>query len=168
MKLSPTSPCLGWVVVLDNMDEASRDRLREDAQTIYGSPWALALKDFFALAKRDLSLFGLTKENALAMTVRQYVYLRWFDEVAAQVAKILKTLTVPQSDAMKRASEHCLKVSGEESTLVFVRRYFGLKNFTEAENISVADFIIARKDQYNDSMLKYCLNEIQRQQFKKT
>ena len=116
MIVSPTAPCVDWIVLLDNMDEESRDRLREDAQNVYGSPWGLALRDFFALAKRDLSFFGLTKAEALKMTVRQYVYLKWFDEVSEQVANTLKRLISPQTEMSKRAAEHLLKVSGEEST----------------------------------------------------
>ena len=42
-----------------------------------------------------------------------------------------------------------------------------MKNFTEAEEITVADFIVARKDHYNDCAFKYYFNDIQRQQFKK-
>jgi len=167
MTLSPTSPCVDWVVLLDNMDAESRERLREDAESVYGSPWGLALRDFFALAKRDLSFFGLTKDTALKMTVRQYVWLKWFDEVCEQVVNILHRLTAPQSDTARKASEQLLKVGFDESTLVFVRKYFGLKNFTEAESITLADFILARKDHYNDCVFKYYFNDIQRQQFKK-
>lgn len=167
MILSPTDLCVNWVILLDNMDEESLKKLRDDAQSVYGSPWGLALKDFFALAKRDLSFFGLTKDTALKMTVRQYVWLKWFDEVCEQVVNILHRLTAPQSETARKASEQLLKVGFDESTLVFVRKYFGLKNFTEAESITLADFILARKDHYNDCVFKYYFNDIQRQQFKK-
>lgn len=166
MKLSPTDPFGKHILLLTNMDEESKKRLQEDAESVYGSPWQLTLRDFFALSKGDLSYIGLTKSTQLKASVRQYVWMKYFEEVVQQVAAILKALVHPHTSDADRASEKCLKMGFEESTLVFVRNYFGLHSFTEAENTILSDFIIAKKDTYNNAVFQFTMNELQRQKFK--
>lgn len=167
MILDPTSAYAGHILLLENMDEESKARLRADAEAVYGTPWALALKDFFALSKGDLSYLGLTTETAEQASIRQYIWMLYFKEVCEQVAVILKKLVVPQTAEQEMASKSCLKMGFEESTLIFVRKYFALHNFTEAENITLSDFLIAKKDSFNGAIYQKAMNDIQRQKFKR-
>ena len=167
MRIDPESPYIRHLILLDNMDEESRKRLQEDAERVYGSPWGLALKDFFALSEGDLSYINLTKETSIKGSVRQYVWMMEFREVVEQVTAILKNLQIPQSPDAQRASTKCLKMSTKESIFVFVRRYFGLRNFNEASEIPLSDFIVAKKDEFNTSIFRHTMNEIQKQKLKK-
>ena len=167
MKLDPTDKYVNHIILLTNMDEESRKRLVEDAEKVYGSPWGLKLKDFFALVQNDLSYLGLDDKTAIAGTVRQYVWLTEFRDVSEQVVAILNKYKVPMSDMAKKASEMCLKMDFMESTLVFVRNYFGLKSFEEAENTTLSDFIVAKKDNYNSGMFEYAMYRMQKEQFSK-
>jgi len=149
------------------MDEESSKRLHDDAIATYGDPWSLALKDFFALSKNDLSYIGVDVAHPFNATVRQFMWKKAFDECAKMVAAIVQKYQVPMSPEAKQASEQCEKMNFIESTLIFVRNYFGLHSFAEAENIPVSDYIVAKKDHFNNAMFKYALGNIQRQKMTK-
>lgn len=167
MRLNPEDPFIEHIVLLTNMDEKSRSRLIEDAENHFGSPWGLALRDFFALSKHDLSYIGLTKETEINASVRQYMWMQSFSECVRKVGDILVKLTPPMTEEARQANEHCMKMDGVESALIFTRKYFGLRNFTEAEQITLSDFIVAKKDAYNTAMFQYAINDIQRKKFAK-
>lgn len=167
MKINPEDNFLPYMTIVQTVDDESKARLEEDANAHYGNPWELSIRDFFALAENDFSYIGLDSAALHKASVRQFVWLKEFHDICAQIVLILKRLQVPESADSKRASAQCLKVTSKESAIVFARRYFGLHSFTEAENITIADFIVARKDEYNRSMYQYCLTEIQRKKMTK-
>lgn len=166
MIIDPTSPCALHIVLLDNMDEESTKRLRADAERIYGSPWAMKLRDFFACMERDFACIGVSKENYASMTVRQYVWLKDYYECEEQVANLLKAWQIPQSSEAQKASAKCLKMTPKEGAIVFTRRYFGLTNFDAAMEVPLSDFIVAKKDEFNGAIFQYSMNEIQKQKLK--
>lgn len=166
MSIDPNDNFIKYLVLLENMDEESKNRLQEYADSVYGSPWELALKDFFALSSGDLSHIGMDKKDELKATVCQYVWMKEFREVVEQVTAILKRLQVPQTPEAQRASKNCLKMDFKEGALVFVRKYFGLHSFAQAENVTLADFIVAKKDEFNGAIFQYSMNEIQKQKLK--
>ena len=167
MKLSPEDKYINHIVLLNNMDDESKSRLQVDAIEHLGDPWQLTLSEFFSLADGDLSHIGLTKETSINASVRQYIWMQEFADVVQSVAATLKRLQIPQSDDAKQASQYCLKTSMKEAAIVFVRKYFGLQSFADAWNITISDFIIAKKDEFNSLMFQHSMNEIQRAKFKK-
>lgn len=167
MTIDPSDKYIKHLIILTNMDEESRKRLEADAEEHYGSPWSLTLRDFFALSEGDLTYIGLTKETEIEASVRQYIWSQMFADMVQQVTAILQKLQVPQTEDAKRASEFCIKSSIKEHAIVFARKYFGLRNFTEAEEITIADFIVAKKDEFNAAMFQHAMNEIQRNKIKK-
>lgn len=166
MKLNPEDRYINHIVVISNMDDASKARLQEDAVAHFGDPWQLTLKDFFALMEGDLSYLGLTKESSINASIRQYVWMQAYQEMVVSVTEILKRLQVPQSEEAKKASEFCLKTEKKEGAIVFARKYFGLKSFAEAWDVTISDFIIAKKDEFNGLMFQHAMNNIQRAKLK--
>lgn len=166
MSIDPKDKFIKYFVLLENMDEESKNRLQEYAESVFGSPWELALKDFFALSEGNLSFIGLEESGYMSASVCQYVWMKDFREVVEQVTNILKRLQVPQSPEAQRASKNCLKMGFKEGVLVFVRKYFGLRSFSEAESVTLGDFIVAKKDEYNGAIFQHSMNEIQKQKLK--
>lgn len=162
MTINPNDKFLPYMLILQTADEASKRRLEEDANSHYGNPWLLSIKDFFALTNNDLSHIGLTQDTVVNATVRQFVWIQEFREMCEQVVAILKRLQVPESADSRRAAEQCIDTTSLEAAIVFARRYFGLRSFTEAEEVTMSDFIIAKKDEYNRSIYQYSITEIQR------
>lgn len=167
MSIDPTSPFVNHAILLENMDEASAARLQEDAESVYGSPWGLSLRDFFALIEGDFSHIGITKENFISASVRQYIWMKDFRECERSVTELLKAWQVPMTVEAQRASKNCLKMQPKEGVIVFVRKYFNLPNFEATMDIPLSDFILAKKDEFNNALFNYRMNEIQRAKFKK-
>ena len=65
-----------------------------------------------------------------------------------------------------RAQKTCLKVSVAEGILLFVREYFSLHSFGEAENLPLSDYLIAKKDNYNKVMAQREYAKIQNEKIK--
>lgn len=167
MKIDGESKYLDYAYILENIDAESIEGLRKASEDRYGSPWGLALKDFFAISEGDLTFIGIEKGAEDECTVLQYYWMESFRECVENVTNLLKALRIPQSAESQRAAQKCLKMNFKESTLVFVRKYFSLHSFTEAENTQVADFIIAKKDEFNSAIYQYTMGEIQKQKLKR-
>jgi hypothetical protein len=60
-----------------------------------------------------------------------------------------------------------LPVEWQEGMLVFVRAYFGLKSFGEAENVTIGDYLLAKKDEYNSTIFQRNMAKIQTQKIHK-
>lgn len=165
MIINPNDPYILHLPLLSGMDEESKNRLIEDAERVYGSPWGLALKDFFALSEGDLTYIGLEKADYIKASVRQYIWMMSFRECVERVTGLVNAFQVPLSDEAKQANEKCLKMGFKEVTLIFVRKYFGLRSFEEAENTTLSNFIVAKKDAFNNGIFQYAMNEIQRKKF---
>lgn len=167
MNVDPTEPFVKYAVLIDNADKPSLERLQEDAIRIYGDPWGLSLRDFFALIEGDMSYIGLEKKYFYKATVRQYIWLKAFHACEARVAELLNAWQIPQSADAQKASAKCLKMGAKEAVIIFVRRYFGLSNFDATMDIPLSDFVLAKKDEFNNGIFQYAMNEIQRQNFLK-
>ena len=54
-----------------------------------------------------------------------------------------------------------LKISWDEAILVFVRDYFGLHSFKDAERITMGEILIAKRATYNREKFQRKLAKIQ-------
>lgn len=167
MKIDPESNFVQYAILLENMDAASRERLEADAESVFGSPWEMKLGDFFAVMEDDWSFFGANKERWYEASVRQFIWLKMFRDCEMRVGELLKSWQVPTSKEAKQASSHCLKMTPKEGVIVFTRRYFGLPNFNAAMEIPLSDFIVAKKDEFNNGLFQYYMAEQQKAKFHK-
>ena len=162
MSIDPTSQASDYLILLDNIDEASMQRLQEDAESIYGSPWGLPLRVFFAILEDDYSHIGIEKRDFINATVRQYVWMKSFRECEKQLSEMLQAWQVPQTTEAQRASAKCLKMQPKEGVIVFTRKYFNLPNFDATMDIPLSDFVLAKKDEFNNALFRYHMEQQQR------
>ena len=94
------------------------------------------------------------------LTVYEYCTIKGLKEWFEKFVKQIKTLTIPATDQEQRASRACLEVSFVESLLLFARQYFGLHSFREAEQVTLGDVILAKKDAYNKEVFQKAYSEI--------
>lgn len=66
----------------------------------------------------------------------------------------LEGLQPPLDPAERAAQRACLKVTTTEGLLCFARDYFGLHSFAEAEAVTLAEVLIAKKDTYNKTVFQ--------------
>lgn len=145
------------------MTDATKQQLTDAACSVFGDPWQLSIGDFVQLAGGDLSRLGEMTDP----TVMQIYWINAFKAFVADFEKALQGLSMPK-DAQEIAAEECLrKVSMAEGMVVFVRSYFGLHSFAEAEKVTMLDYLIAKRDAYNQAAYSKRLAQLRAAKYKK-
>lgn len=147
-----------WSAVTEN----SRKELRSAVDKICPM-WEISLGDFFACCCGDFS-FILDKKKPLLW---QVIWVEAFPDFVTTFADVCKRLTLEPSTEQKQAAQGCLPMEWQEGILIFARSYFGLPSFSEAENLKLCDFVLAKKDDYNTALAARNMQKIQLQKMKK-
>lgn len=159
MKIDFSKPYSKYVDILPFVTDESRKVLMEQAAKIR-DPYTLTLAEFFACCDSD---FGCVVKDTKNITTGEGLWLEIFRDFVEDFGKILERLVIPQTPEQKQASSNCLPVEWQEGMLVFVRSYFGLKSFSEAENVTIGDYLLAKKDEYNTAIFQRNMAKIQTQ-----
>lgn len=76
-----------------------------------------------------------------------------FNEWLNTFVSIVNTLTLKPSPKQIAQASGTLSLTFEESVYYFMRSYFGLPNFDAVRELKVADYIMAKKDDYNKAVV---------------
>lgn len=134
--------------------------LRQGAQMAYKSYYSLTIREMFACMHGDFSLVGLEIGKEEELTAFAGVWITGFKDWIEEFIKTLKGLQPPQTLENQQAAAKCIKVEFEESVLVFCREYFNLQSFDAVYDLSVSDFLIAKKDAYNKAIFERTLSQL--------
>lgn len=159
MNIDFSKPYSKYVDVLPFVTNESRKALMQEAAKIR-DPYTLTLAEFFACCD---GYFGCVVKDIERPTTGEGLWLEMFSGFIADFGKILERLVIPQTPEQKQASVNCLPVEWQEGMLVFVRAYFGLKSFSEAESVTIGDYLLAKKDEYNTNIFQRNMAKIQTQ-----
>lgn len=102
-----------------------------------------------------------------APTIFQVYWLQRLREFTDELARLLKNLTPPRTAAEMQAGESLQKCTFSESVLIFLRSYFGLSSFKEAESLTIGELLIAKKDAYNTAIYQRKLAAINADEIKR-
>lgn len=144
----------------------SQDTVAEIEQTAekkYGAMYDLPFSDFFACANGDFSRLGKMANP----TVLQVYWIKRFKRFVGEFEKAVKAATLKNTADEKRASDGLLDVSWGEGILIFLQKWFGLKSYKEAEQITMGEILIAKRAQYNQDLFGRNLMKIQTAKMKK-
>lgn len=162
MKIDFSKPYDRYADVLRFATDDSRKVLRAKADELQ-PVYQLTLAQFFACSAGDFSCVVKDKDNP---TVGEVFWVEHFGDFLQDFAKVLERLSIKQTPEQKQASAGCLPVEWQEGMLVFVRRYFGLSSFADAERVTIADYLLAKKDEYNSIIFDRNLADIQKHKIK--
>ena len=73
----------------------------------------------------------------------------WLNEFIS----VVNGLTLKPTAKQIAQSSGCKQMTFEESVYYFVRSYFGLPNFNAVRELTVGDYIMAKKDDYNKAVV---------------
>lgn len=163
MKIDFSKPYSKYADVLRYITEESRNALLERAEQMQPM-YEMTLADFFACCNGDFSKVVADMDNP---TTGEVLWIECFKQFLEDFSKIAQRFVIPQTAEQKQASANCLPVEWQEGMLVFVRKYFGLKSFADAENITIADWILAKKDEYNAAIFERNMQNIQKQKIRR-
>ena len=112
--------------------------------------YELTIAQLIRMSDGDLSEFEI-KDNGKVFEV---LFVRELSKFVEQYINILNSYTLPQSADEKAASSKCQTMTFGEGVLVFARSYFALHSFEEAERITLAELLLAKKDAYNSAVFQ--------------
>lgn len=139
-------------------DDESIKYLKSAAEAEYVRMYDLTFAQFLMACE------GYTADiigDATDKTVLQAFWLMRFEDFKKEFEKTLKNTNVPPKKEEELAAKDLPPQTFAESILIFTRHYFGLHSFREAEQITIGEIIIARKDAYNTAMYNRRLQAIQ-------
>lgn len=112
--------------------------------------WSMRIADFFAIAGGDIASLLNADGESLFDEVRVKEFVKFVDDFTA----LAKSLTLHPSADDARTTQGCLDMTFEESVYMFARKYFGLPSFSAVDELALADYILAKKDDYNTCVME--------------
>lgn len=146
-----------WQYIGDEQRKKLYERAQDFLQLHYGE---LRIADFFGCIHCDFSAIGVDGSTWNNATQAQYIWAMGFADYLDGFGKMLERLTPTTTPEQRQAQSACLSVEFEESVLVFCRDYFGLRSFRAAEELTVNEYLIAKKDTYNKVTFERKMNDI--------
>lgn len=132
--------------------------LFESAEEKFGKMYDLEFGTFWQCINDN---FAEVLGNMSEPTVLQVYWKKRFEKFVEEFAATLKAMTLTQTAEEIQAAEGLLKISWDEAILVFVRDYFGLHSFKDAERITMGEILIAKRATYNREKFQRKLAKIQ-------
>lgn len=132
--------------------------LFESAEEKFGKMYDLEFGTFWQCSNDN---FEEVLGNMSEPTVLQVYWKKLFEKFVEEFAATLKAMTLTQTAEEIQAAEGLLKISWDEAILVFVRDYFGLHSFKDAERITMGEILIAKRATYNREKFQRKLAKIQ-------
>lgn len=151
------------VAVEKHLKDQSIAELKAAAVAKYGSFYDMTFATFHDCSEGD---FSKALGDFSEPTVMQVYYMKAFSDFVTDFVETLKKMQIPQTADEKKASNGLLQVNWDEGMLVFIRNYFALKSFKEAEQITMGEILIAKRAQHNDDLFRKHINDIQMQKIK--
>ena len=166
MRIKITRKYSKYQAVCEVLNKESRQALIDAACGMYGAYWDLTLGRFFAISAGDVSFLEIKRSP----TVAQVFWLKGLEDFAKEFEQACKNVQMPKTLLRKnedQAARACLKMTPQESMLTFVQKHFGLHSYREAEQITLAEYMMARRAQYNEVVMQRRLEQLQMAEIKK-
>lgn len=116
----------------------------------------MKLKRFFELINEEY----YKTINYNEITVFEYYWILGFKDFIEEFIKILKNFEIKETPEENQAGKFCYESTFQESILIFTRNYFNLPSFEAVGELSLGEYLIARKDNYNKIMFEKSYNKI--------
>lgn len=163
MVVTNTTKWAELAILWDSLADGERERLKEVAPTaVIGRDgyYTLTIAQFAQLSERgDLSaIVDAGKE----LTAFEYLTLEGLPEFVERYTTQLLAFVVPMSAEEKRAANACPKVGVIEGLLMFARDWFHLNYYRDAEQVTLAELLLAKKEAYSRAMFQRAYNNIMR------
>ena len=114
-----------------------------------GSFYDMTLGGLLDAMKDDFDALQECHGETVFDVYRVAAFRQWLNEFIA----VAEALTLKPTAKQVAQSNGCKPLTFEESVYFFTRSYFGLKDFDSVRKLTVADYIMAKKDDYNKAVV---------------
>lgn len=162
MDIDLRKPYAEYAEYLPLLTAKSREELSAEAEKVH-LMWDLKIGVFFRLCDGDFSDV-MDKENP---KLWQVLWAERFPKFIEEFIDVTKRLTLEPTQEQKAAAAGCLPTEWQEGILIFARSYFGLHSFAAVEELTLGDYILAKKHDYNTALAERNMHKQQMQKMKK-
>lgn len=145
MKVTERTKYAEFAQYADVLRDESTAALKRAAESKFKPCSAMTINEFWGVITGNYELLGDMTEPS----VLQVYWLKRFADFCDEFAKTMERLAIKNPE-MENLQANCVKMSPQESMLLFVREYFGLRSFYEAGEVTIGEYVLARKDRFND------------------
>lgn len=149
MQITSKTPYAQLQPIESVLTHESIKELKDAAEAQYRNCYNLTIDEFFGIIGGDLSILGEMKEPS----VLQVYWLNRFADFCEEFTKACSSLSVKDPEREK-LQNGCVAMQPQEAMLVFTRDYFGLPSFFEAGKRTLGEYLTARKDRYNEAVVR--------------
>ena len=161
MDIDLRKPYAEYTEYLPLLTVKSREELSEAAEKVHPM-WELKIGELFRLCDGDFSSI-IDKEPLLW----QILWVERFPKFFEEFVRVAQRLTLEPTQEQKAAAADCLPMEWQEGILIFARSYFGLHSFAAVEQLTLGDYILAKKHDYNTALAERNMHKKQMQKIKK-
>lgn len=139
------------------LKDGEEERLQQAAPVAVigaGGYYSLTIAQWHGITKQDLSVISDRLTDKTRCTVYDYYTIKGLSAFVDSYIKQLERFAVKPDAAETAAQRACYDVTATEGMLIFAREYFGLQSFAAAEQVTLGDFLLAKKDTYNKTMFQ--------------
>ena len=169
MKITHKSKLVHFLPFIDLIENDSEKELKEQA-TKYFLPngfWYISLGSFLNAINGNFDgLFGKEFKMQKA-TVFEYYLIAAFKDFVDEFSNVMSNLSLKPTIDEAQASSNLTKVEFSEGFLVYAMKTFGYKSSKEAEECVLIDFLMRKKDDFNNQLFQRNIAAIQERKFAK-
>ena len=169
MKITHKSKLVHFLPFIDLIEKDSEKALKEQA-TKYFLPngfWYISLGAFLNAINGNFDgLFGKEFKMQKA-TVFEYYLIAAFKDFVDEFSNVMSNLNLKPTIDEAQASSNLTKVEFSEGFLVYAMKTFGYKSSKEAEECVLIDFLMRKKDDFNNQLFQRNIAAIQERKFAK-
>ena len=148
-----------WPGILDELREQIKDELPKSEFDYFG----MTIADFLRLTEKQFPAKIQKRLNSKFLRVKEYIQiLNTFENGNKAFEQAVEDTTIEKTAEEKDAENGLLPLSVEESMLNFMVETFNLQGWEAAHQMTLYEYISARKKSYNSVMYQKRMAEIQK------
>jgi len=169
MKINHKSKLSKFLPFVDLLTKESEQKLKDAAVRFYLKDgfWSITLGAFLQAANGNFDVFFAKKFKVEKATVFQYYLIAAFKDFVDEFSNVMSNLSLKPTIDEAQASSNLTKVEFSEGFLVYAMKTFGYKSSKEAEECILIDFLMRKKDDFNNQLFQRNIAAIHERKYKK-
>ena len=169
MKITHKSKLSKFLPFVDLLTKESEQKLKDEAVMFYlpNGFWHISLGAFLNATNGNFDVFFDKKFKIEKATVFQYFVIAAFKDFVDEFSNVMNNLSLKPTIDEAQASSNLTKVELSEGFLVYAMKTFGYKSSREAEECVLIDFLMRKKDDFNNQLFQRNMAAIQERKYKK-
>ncbi|HPL95000.1 MAG TPA: hypothetical protein PLK02_07860 [Paludibacteraceae bacterium] len=169
MKINHKSKLSKFLPFVDLLTKESEQKLKDAAVRFYLKDgfWSITLGAFLQAANGNFDVFFSKKFKIEKATVFQYYLIAAFKDFVDEFSNVMSNLSLKPTIDEAQASSNLTKVEFSEGFLVYAMKTFGYKSSKEAEECILIDFLMRKKDDFNNQLFQRNIAAIHERKYKK-